>query len=214
MLKRALNKIFPTAQAKRVKPWFHANGDKTLRLNYPLKNDSVVFDLGGYEGQWASDIYGKYDANILVFEPFLPYAKNISERFSMNKKIKVFNFGLGKQDQTLHLFSDNDATSTYRGKGEPHPIIIKRASSFMAENKIYYINLMKINIEGGEYDLLEDLIENNFIQHVENIQVQFHDFVPHAKERMNLIQQKLSATHDLTYQFEFVWENWRLKPPH
>ena len=69
---------------------------------------------------------------------------------------------------------------------------------------------MKVNIEGGEYDLLEGLIENGLTARIRNIQVQFHDFVPNAYERMKNIQLSLSKTHKITYQFEFVWENWEL----
>jgi hypothetical protein len=44
-----------------------------------------------------------------------------------------------------------------------------------------------------------------------DIQVQFHDFVPDAEHRMRRIQQALEATHDLTFEYPFVWENWRRK---
>jgi len=37
-------------QRKRVIPWFAVNGDQTLRLNYDLDANSLVFDLGGYKG--------------------------------------------------------------------------------------------------------------------------------------------------------------------
>ena len=68
---------------------------------------------------------------------------------------------------------------------------------------------MKINIEGGEYDLLDRLITTGLVGKIDNIQVQFHEFVPNAKERMQNIQKKLSKTHTPTYQYEFIWENWK-----
>ena len=73
------------------------------------------------------------------------------------------------------------------------------------------MNLMKINIEGGEYDLLEDLIASDYIEKIENVQVQFHTFVEHSAERMLRIHKALSNTHYRTYQYEFVWENWTQK---
>src|SRR5438477_4586077 len=45
---------------KRVIAWREINGDRTLRLSYDLSENDVVFDVGGYEGQWASDIYAMY----------------------------------------------------------------------------------------------------------------------------------------------------------
>jgi hypothetical protein len=50
------------------------------------------------------------------------------------------------------------------------------------------------------------------VRQIENIQVQFHDFVPDAEGRMQRIQEKLAQTHELTYQYLFVWENWRRRP--
>lgn len=212
VLRKIINRVIPSKQARRVKPWLKINGDKTLRLNYDLNETSIVFDLGGYEGQWASDIFSKYQSNIFVFEPCLEYANNIKERFSRNKQIKVFPFGLGKEDKRLLLYSHNDASSVYKPKyGKPDEVEIKKASTFLESNNISKIDLMKINIEGGEYDLLEELIATGATKMTKNIQVQFHDFVPDAYARMKNIHNLLSVTHQPTYQYEFVWENWVLK---
>jgi hypothetical protein len=75
---------------------------------------------------------------------------------------------------------------------------------------------MKINVEGAEYDILESLITTGFVQRVDDIQVQFHDFVPNASERVVALRKSLAATHYPTYMFSFVWENWRrigARPP-
>ena len=89
---------------------------------------------------------------------------------------------------------------------------MKSITDFIKINKINHVDLIKINIEGGEYEVLETLLNNNMISIFKNIQVQFHDFiVENAKERMNAIQKKIALTHELTYQYEFVWENWKLK---
>jgi len=34
--------------------------------------------------------------------------------------------------------------------------------------------------------------------------------VPDAKARVQNIRRQLERTHRLTYQYDFVWENWRL----
>ncbi len=69
-------------QAIRCAPWFRDNGDKTLRLNYDLNQNSVVIDLGGYEGQWSSDLFSKYCCNIYIFEPYQEYVSKIKDRFN------------------------------------------------------------------------------------------------------------------------------------
>jgi len=204
----------PSIQAVRVKPWFAANGDMTHRLDYPhLNKGSLVVDLGGYEGQWASNIFSKYCSNVWVFEPYQPYFHNIVERFSKNEKIKVFDFGLGQSESKLSFSVSEDSSSAFHHieGASSDTIQLRKASQFLEVEKVNHIDLLKINIEGAEYDLLEHLIESEWIKKISNIQVQFHDFVDNAEERMKNIQINLSKTHQLTYQFEFVWENWELK---
>ena len=198
-------------QKERIKPWFAANGDKTLRLNYELNENSIVIDLGGYQGQWASDIYSMYSCRISVFEPYPDYYKIIKQRFSKNNKIDVYNFGLDRADKIAHLSVDNDASTIFKSDENSVAIQLKKATNFFKDHEFLEIDLMKVNIEGGEYDLLEHLIEEDFITIIDNIQVQFHDFVDNATERMNAIQNNLRKTHYITYQYEFVWENWKRK---
>ena len=88
-LTKASKLFYTSPQQKRCIPWFSDNGDKTLRLDYELNNDSIVFDLGGYEGQWASDIFSKYWCFIYVFEPVEKFFNKIEQRFSKNEKIFV-----------------------------------------------------------------------------------------------------------------------------
>ena len=67
---------------------------------------------------------------------------------------------------------------------------------------------MKINIEGGEYELLDRLLDTGLINIIDNLQVQFHDHVDGAIGRMQRIQSRLGTKFNLTYQVPFVWENW------
>ena len=90
-------------------------------------------------------------------------------------------------------------------------IELRETKKFLSDNDHRRIDLMKINIEGGEYELLDHLVEVGLISDIKNIQVQFHHFVPNAEERMKSIHGELERTHMLTYQYKFLWENWKLK---
>ena len=69
--------FFPTRQDRELARWHADRGDELLRLDYPLSAQSLVFDLGGYKGQWASDIFGRFACRVLVFEPIVPFADAI-----------------------------------------------------------------------------------------------------------------------------------------
>jgi FkbM family methyltransferase len=199
-------------QYKRVQPWFAAKGDQTLRLDYDLNSDSIVFDVGGYKGEFAAEILCKYNTNIYIFEPIRDFFLIIKGKFSNNEKVKPFNFGLAGKDQELEISLSDNSSSVYLNGENKETIQLKSIVDFIGTNNIKQIDLIKINIEGGEYELLESLIDNGYISIFKNIQVQFHDFLfENTKERMIKIQENLSKTHELTYQYEFVWENWKIK---
>jgi len=203
--------LHQSPQEKRVLPWIKDEGDKTFRLNYDLDENSLVFDLGGYEGQWASDIFSRYCCTIHVFEPVSEFADKIKARFAGNKRIMVHQFGLSNENRAVLLSVNKTSSSLYKQRGELKEVRLVKAVDFIQENHIQKIDLMKINIEGAEYDFLEHLLDAGLISNINNIQVQFHDFVSNAEQRMIMIQKKLAKTHSLTYQYPFVWENWRVK---
>ena len=47
-----------------VAQWEADAGDKKLRLTYDLTPEHIVWDVGGFEGQWSSDIFAKYPDQI------------------------------------------------------------------------------------------------------------------------------------------------------
>ena len=199
-------------QAARVVSWFADKGDETLRLDYGLDENSIVFDIGGYKGEFARDIFCKYGANIYVFEPLKEFYDICINRFKKNKKVHSYHFGLADRTFNTHIHVSDNASSIFNVDGIKTKITLKSISDFLNENNIELVDLMKINIEGGEYDLLESLIDKGLISKFRNIQVQFHDFIiDNPRERMENIQKELMKTHKLTFQYDFVWENWKLK---
>lgn len=208
-------KVWTSPAERRVHPWRDINGDRTLRLDYELGPDSVVFDVGGFEGQWASDLFARYCCCIHLFEPVPEYFARIESRFRRNPNIRVYPFGLAGANGSATIHVCGDASSTHvmaaGGAGRDHVISLVSAVDFIREQGIEHIDLMKINIEGGEYELLETMLEAGLVERIANVQVQFHDFVTDARRRMTAIHQALSRTHSPTYQYRFVWENWRLR---
>src|SRR5918911_5021014 len=116
--------------------WCRDKGDKTLRLNYELTDSSLVFDLGGYEGQWASDIFSMHGCSVYIFEPVGDYANNIKRRFAKNNKIRVHDFGLSHQTQLVQLCLSDDATSVFKKGSEYREGLLVRAEDFFKQNGI------------------------------------------------------------------------------
>ena len=191
-----------------LQQWFKDDGDNTLRVNYNLNEDSIVFDLGGYHGEWTNKIYEKYKCNVYVFEPIPDLYQRIKERFSSNEKIKVFNFGISDESKELLLTLDNDGSSFYTNGSDKINAKVISIIDILNELNIKNIDLIKINIEGDEFPVLKKLLDANMINIFNNIQVQFHQYIQNSVELRNEIRERLSKTHKLTYDYEFVWENW------
>lgn len=213
---RRLGKNFTPLDTKRqqiVADWKAQKGENRLRYEYDLPARPVVFDLGGFEGDWTSEIAARYQARIEIFEPHPVFADNIRKRFRSNSDINIHVFGLGARDEKLNLGTDAESTSTFKTQDKISVVEVdlKKAKDFINQGNFQQVDLVKINIEGGEYELLEHLIEEGLITKFKELQIQFHHFVPDAMARMKSIQNELSKTHELTYQFEFLWENWRIR---
>lgn len=212
MFNRVRKRLQRRARRKANRPmvarWYADGGDARFRFDYPLDTDSLVLDLGGYEGQWASDVYSRYRCRILVFEPVEEFADRIRERFASNPDIEVFDHGLAAETRTETIHVRGASSSTHNSKGSPEQIRLVDVREWFAEHGIGEVDLMKVNIEGGEFELLERLLATSLVAQVHDLQVQFHWISADSDRRMAAIQEGLRRTHEPTYQYRYVWENW------
>jgi len=193
--------------------WYREKGDKKLRLDYKLNENSLVFDIGGYVGDFSSLIYEKYKCNVYIFEPSPVFFKTCVERFKNDKKILCFNYGLSDSENELYLSNEKEASSITKNikNKNVQSVKIRKFSNVFKELKINKIDLLKINIEGSEYSLMPHIIEEKLIEKINNIQIQFHIFITEAKDKRKAIINSLRKTHKNDWCYYFVWENWSLK---
>lgn len=196
-------------QARDILRWRRDRGDQTLRLSYPLEPDDVVFDLGGFAGDFAAAIHKKYGCSVYLFEPVRSFFAACEVRFAGNEKIHCFNYGLSSLKESRRISLNGDASSMERDSaGDLETIHLQRFDRFLESFDLAEVALLKINIEGGEFDVLEHLVETGTISRVRHLQIQFHDFVEDAAARRDRIRVALGETHDLLWNYHFVWESW------
>jgi FkbM family methyltransferase len=178
-------------------------------LLYPIKlnKDSVVFDVGGYVGDWSLKIYKKFSPNIYIFEPVSKFVEIIEKKFKGKDKIHIFNFGISGHDKKVNLCIEDESSSAHKDAGEKGQLVtFIDIVSVIDKNTIEKIDLLKINIEGEEYELLERLIESGYINHCEHILVQFHNFVHDADQKRSECIKGINKTHTTTFSYPYVWE--------
>lgn len=169
-----------------------------LRYEYDLKPDDVVIDIGAYRGEWAAEIYRRYQCQLILIEPG-PWANGFEYGEVINKAAATYNGAMEFGGAYYY-------TSPYERKTHEYPCF--DINSLLEEYP--EIALVKINIEGSEYDLLERIYHGDLIKRIDNLQVQFHLVEGEESEmRYEVISELLGETHSLTWRYPFCWENWR-----
>lgn len=206
--------------------YWGAYSDHEDTKTYPLNEDSIVIDVGGYRGAWTASILEKYNPKrIYIFEPVPEFYEDCQRRFKDNPNVDVIPRGLSnytgnkiiaKQAYNSSMFRGSEGqkelpVDSVYGAVQPEIIRLLDIKFFLNGLGIENIDLISINCEGGEYDILDRLIETGNIGKFKNVQVQFHDFHPDAVNRRKQIRKKLLETHTESFNYPFVWESWKRK---
>jgi len=209
-LRDSLDRRVPTIFASPVEKFTRAGHNELLLSFNHLKTASTVVEVGGYRGGWGLEMAKRYRCNVEIFEPIKSFASDIRTLANGNEKIQLHEFALGDTDSTATFFLSGDGSGEFRG-GQPAEVEIRRPT---AQNFPVFgekISVMLVNIEGGEYRLLSELIENAVIQTIEVLLVQFHRTVPGYRMKRRQLTSQLSRTHTRVFCFFLVWEKWVLK---
>lgn len=205
------SELFPSEQIRSTKRWYAHGGDQALRFNYPFNPNAVVLDVGAFEGQWASDLYARFLCKVHIFEPVQRHVDFLRNRFEKNQDIVVHAFGLGERTRQERISVNGAGSSIFRTASANETIHIVDIADWIVNNGLEKIDLIKLNIEGGEYEVLNRLIASRLIERVDYLQLQFHNISPAAPAAMQAIQRRLTETHELDFQYIFLWEGWRRK---
>lgn len=186
--------------------WDRDGGEHTLRVDFPLTPESLVYDVGGYKGEWAQEIAARYNPYIHIFEPIQYLCDALKKRFQNNPKVSIFHWGLLDRDFDTKITKAEDRSSLYTPwpENDREDVWIRDVASFPAPT------LISMNVEGSEYQILRRMTDTGWIKGCEYVQVQFHEF-PNCKDLRDNIRYRLNWTHDEIYCYPFVWEAWRRK---
>jgi hypothetical protein len=130
-------------------------------------------------------------------------------------RITVLNIGLGEKTATVNVDVKGEATNVLEKGGNTTVKLIRSIDFFTNIGVgIFDIDLLTMDCEGCELEVLESLLENNMINYFKNIQFESHSHVMGFKRndwqrRYCVIQENMSRSHRLTFQYKHMWENWR-----
>ena len=195
-----------------IKKWFADNGDATHNLNHNLNKDSIVLDIGGYTGVWASQILEKYDCQIYILEPVPDFYEKLKQRFMKCPRVLSKMVGVSPDvDKELTINLDGDATLCLDDSPFGTTTIhLSPIEKILEDLNIEEVDLVQINIEGAEYAVLKEWLRSGTINRFKKLQIQFHQVagIDYLSER-SYIQNKLAEIGYIkVFDYPFVWESW------
>ena len=154
---------------------------------YFPRSDRPIFAIDCGSNVGISLVYIKLrcpNARVVCFEPN-PAARVFLERTiaanNWHKDVTVQPYALGRAKGTANFFVDRDMdtssggslTHFFEGYKQPTvvlPVQVEKLSDFIKAP----VDFLKIDIEGAEFEVLEDLILNNKLKQVASIQLEHH----------------------------------------
>ena len=173
---------------------------------YNFDTNAVIFDVGAFKGGWAYYALQKYNCNIYLFEPVKEYYNYCCTRYKSNKNVKIFNYGLEDKNSMLEISLSDEGSSLYRNNGKKELIEIKKISDVIQELNIKTIDLLKLNIEGGEYKLIDNLSENDLLKNIKHLQIQFHSDMDKDGSKRDKAIELILKTHKIDKIYKYCWE--------
>lgn len=175
-----------------------------------LNEKSIIFEIGGHEGRFTSEMVRRYNPWIWFFEPS-PRAYAISKgKFGSNPKVKMHEFGLGNKSGVFAFGDESRHGGSFLSSNPP--LVQARMvdiSEFFVEHNITHVDFMQINIEGGEYYLLPYMINAGILDKVQRLMLHWHPEFTSAEVIFchKAIHAKICETHYMTRSWTFeVWE--------
>lgn len=199
------------AQAARQSPG--------LMLDVDLEPDAVVLDVGAFVGKWSTrllrwaDAHGQGDIHVHAFEPAPSSITACELEHQDEQRFTLHPYGLAGRTRVEELMLSGPGSSVFtdaasRGRSGSTMVKMVDVDEVLRDIGAERVRLVKINIEGGEFELLDRMYETGWLARTGTVLVQFHEFAPDAYRARRRNRRQLAETHVCTWSYPWVWERW------
>ncbi len=195
--------------------------------NFLENKEIIVFDIGMNIGIASLFFASKINVSkIYGFEPvqetYKQAIKNIGYNPMLKDKIETFNFGLAKNNREESFYYTKWAKGNSGIRGLKSPTINQRNDLIKIKIQLKNIvevfqdiliknnkfKLLKIDCEGGEYEIIEALADSKLLTSFDVLLIEWHDRGPELietillKNNYKLISRGLSKISGMIYAFK------------
>ena len=145
-----------------------------------VEENDVVVDIGFNYGLFSMVSLKNNPSKIIAFEPNPKLVSNY-QKFFNHEKIKLYQKAVSNKEGTVLFNENNDpGMSTLLSDINTHDINatyeveLINFYQFLQENVINQIDYLKVDCEGGEYDIFDSIPNEYLINQVKKIALEFH----------------------------------------
>jgi FkbM family methyltransferase len=166
------------------------------------KPELIVYGVGaGEDISWDVGLVEKFNANVFIYDPTeksLKYTRPIVEQYSkshphklshtpegMSDEKGILTFAMPENPDHVSLRTIDLATKNMLSRTVQVPV--NSLQNWMSQNNHNYLDILKIDIEGSEYPVLEALIAAKYLPFTQLL-VEYHDrFLPDKSRHSKLL---------------------------
>lgn len=157
--------------------------------------EPLIFDCGANIG--LTIIYFKWlypNSVIYAFEPdkitFELLKKNVEQNNFSN--VHLFNSAISNKNGQVEFFVDNEnpgslLMSKFKERNNKDKTIVDSISltNFIRDKRLKNIDLVKMDVEGSEFEVIEDLYENDLLKEINKFYIEYHHKIEGQKSKLS-----------------------------
>lgn len=159
-----------------------------------IKKGDIVVDIGAHVGGYAV-LAAKHGADVVAYEAEPQTYALLMKNLKMNncESVKSYNIAVSSKNGQLIFYADNKDTILNSIYYYPHSSSSKEIKvpsvslhELFVRNKLKRIDVLKIDVEGAEYDILLSALPED-LRKIRAIIMEYHDFLGHGHNKTELI---------------------------
>jgi FkbM family methyltransferase len=187
---------------------YYGNDHVGEEMDFEFKDGSVAIDCGANVGQVTHFLSEAGFEKVYSFEPNLHAFNVLQKRFAGNSKVECLpkavtnssKSGPGKlyfhkkanQDQVKYSTGSSTASDKHNVDENNFMVVEMVGISDFIKSLDRPVGMLKIDVEGTEADILNDLFDSGLISEIGQIFVETHERkVPSSQNDMKLIRERI-----------------------
>lgn len=200
--------------------FFYPNLKRVYEKLLTPKNLTLI-DVGSNRGQSIDFFVKNFNVKKTIgFEPNKKLFNSLTKKYKNHQNIKIFNLGVSSKSDNM-IFHENvlDETSTFENINQSSKYANRKArilgikteelfkekyhvecvtlNQFLSKNKIIKVDILKVDVEGHEYEVLKGLFSIGMVSKINFIQLESHNDDMYANKNKEIHEILLSNNFNL-----------------